>query len=181
MPDAERKKKRYATCDAKRRRREERCTLPAGWGTDHPGTGRCKYHGGCSPIKHGLYSKVAGPQLRQAIEQVRASGVDKYDLSPEIELVRAKLLVAVESPKAIQPGFLEPVIDALGRIAKRAHEMEHGQKFVLDIHGIEFVIQQIIGIIEHHVKDSDTRAAIGRDLSRIRLSPDRGAIASRVR
>jgi hypothetical protein len=25
------------------------CTRPAGWGTPHPGTGRCKFHGGCSP------------------------------------------------------------------------------------------------------------------------------------
>lgn len=25
------------------------CGQPAGWGTDHPGVGRCKYHGGCTP------------------------------------------------------------------------------------------------------------------------------------
>lgn len=25
------------------------CTRPAGWGTDHPGSGRCKLHGGKTP------------------------------------------------------------------------------------------------------------------------------------
>lgn len=29
----------------------ERCSLPAGWGTDHPGIGKCKLHGG-STITH---------------------------------------------------------------------------------------------------------------------------------
>lgn len=36
-------------CGAKRRGKTETCTRPAGWGTDHPGAGRCKYHGGCAP------------------------------------------------------------------------------------------------------------------------------------
>jgi hypothetical protein len=26
-----------------------KCTMAAGWGTDHPGIGRCKWHGGCTP------------------------------------------------------------------------------------------------------------------------------------
>jgi len=33
------------TCDAQNRDGEP-CGLPAGWGTDHPGEGRCKHHGG---------------------------------------------------------------------------------------------------------------------------------------
>lgn len=33
-------------CGAKKRQTEGTCERPAGWGTDHPGTGRCKLHGG---------------------------------------------------------------------------------------------------------------------------------------
>lgn len=33
-------------CGAKKRQGEGSCTQVAGWGTDHPGTGRCKLHGG---------------------------------------------------------------------------------------------------------------------------------------
>ncbi|MGH9046763.1 MAG: hypothetical protein ACRDVW_05550 [Acidimicrobiales bacterium] len=33
-------------CGARKRQSEGICTLAAGWGTSHPGTGRCKLHGG---------------------------------------------------------------------------------------------------------------------------------------
>ena len=36
-------------CGAKRRRSNERCRRPAGWKTEHPGTGRCVLHGGSTP------------------------------------------------------------------------------------------------------------------------------------
>lgn len=39
--------KRY--CGGKLRKRDGTCTRPPGWGTDHPGAGRCKLHGGKSP------------------------------------------------------------------------------------------------------------------------------------
>lgn len=40
-----------ALCGAKRRQGEEgaTCRRPAGWGTDHVGTGPCKLHGGSTP------------------------------------------------------------------------------------------------------------------------------------
>jgi hypothetical protein len=38
-------------CEAVRRKRTDgaKCTLPAGWGTDHVGIGACKLHGGATP------------------------------------------------------------------------------------------------------------------------------------
>jgi hypothetical protein len=36
-------------CGGKKRQGEGTCTQPAGWGTPHPGAGRCKLHGGCAP------------------------------------------------------------------------------------------------------------------------------------
>lgn len=36
-------------CGAKTTRGEGTCQLSAGHGTDHPGVGRCKFHGGCTP------------------------------------------------------------------------------------------------------------------------------------
>ena len=37
-----------AECGAKKKQNRGLCTRPAGWGTTHKGTGRCKNHGGCS-------------------------------------------------------------------------------------------------------------------------------------
>lgn len=38
-------KKTYRTCGATNRKGDP-CTRPAGWGTSHPGSGKCKLHGG---------------------------------------------------------------------------------------------------------------------------------------
>jgi hypothetical protein len=46
-PGADGTGRRY--CGAKRTRGEGRCTRPAGWGTDHPGYGSCKWHAGSTP------------------------------------------------------------------------------------------------------------------------------------
>jgi len=36
-------------CGGKKRQGEGTCRKPAGWGTPHPGIGRCKLHGGSTP------------------------------------------------------------------------------------------------------------------------------------
>lgn len=48
-------------CGAKKRQGEGDCHRPAGWGTSHPGIGRCKLHGGSTPdqIKHVNGQKAA--------------------------------------------------------------------------------------------------------------------------
>lgn len=56
-----------ARCGAKTRQ-GGRCTLASGWGTPHPGTGRCKWHGGSMPthVKAAVkdeYRKLLGVEL----------------------------------------------------------------------------------------------------------------------
>lgn len=41
------KKKKYVICGAKNKKGGI-CSRPAGWGTNHPGSGKCKLHGGAS-------------------------------------------------------------------------------------------------------------------------------------
>lgn len=65
------------------------CTQRAGWGTDHPGTGRCKLHGGSStgpPPKHGRYMKVRR-QLKEKYQHF-LKDPNPIDLSDEIALLR---------------------------------------------------------------------------------------------
>jgi hypothetical protein len=39
----------FGLCGAKKLKGGGKCEMPAGWGTTHPGTGRCKWHGGSTP------------------------------------------------------------------------------------------------------------------------------------
>jgi hypothetical protein len=64
------------------------CRRPSGWGTDHPGVGRCKLHGGASPIKSGRYSKIKRESLRQLIAEHEADP-DPLNIFPELAAARA--------------------------------------------------------------------------------------------
>lgn len=61
-------------CGGKRKQSPGTCTRPAGWGTDHPGIGKCKLHGGSTTNhqRHAAHEKarrvVAGLNLRREID-----------------------------------------------------------------------------------------------------------------
>jgi hypothetical protein len=57
-----------------------KCQRPAGWGTENL-TGRCKLHGGATPIKHGRYSQIKRTRVKELYEEFRQD--------PEVALLRA--------------------------------------------------------------------------------------------
>jgi hypothetical protein len=67
-------------CGAKKKLSTKTCMHPAGWGTDHIGTGKCKLHGGSLVTaqkgnqharKHGIYSTIfKTDELDEAAEMV---------------------------------------------------------------------------------------------------------------
>ncbi|MGP3914352.1 hypothetical protein [Nonomuraea sp. 10N515B] len=57
------------------------CTQPAGWGTDHPGIGRCKLHGGSTP------NHVAAARLEQARRDVATYGLP-VEIEPGLALLQ---------------------------------------------------------------------------------------------
>lgn len=80
----------------RKRRTDQPCTQPAGWGTDHAGTGRCKLHGGANtgrPIEHGKYSRYAVlkskdvAKLREHFE----ADPDPLDLKPDVIELRVRI------------------------------------------------------------------------------------------
>lgn len=66
------------------------CKRPSGDRTDHLGQGRCKWHGGSSPIKTGLYSKVIRSDMAELITLFE-NQEDPWDLTSEISTARAFL------------------------------------------------------------------------------------------
>ena len=62
-------------CGAKRHGSTETCTLPAGWGTAHVGTGRCRKHMGNTP-------NVARAAAREQAEQEAREVLARLDVRP---------------------------------------------------------------------------------------------------
>lgn len=76
------------TCNALTRSTGVLCNLPAGHGTNHPGQGRCKNHGGAVPIKSGRYSLIKRDRIRELIEKCE-NMEDPLNLTPEVAALRA--------------------------------------------------------------------------------------------
>jgi hypothetical protein len=69
-------------------RRGSQCTQVAGWGTDHPGVGPCKLHGGATPSRHGRYSGIQREALRDLIAK-HETDPDPLNLLPDLAALRA--------------------------------------------------------------------------------------------
>lgn len=80
-------------CGGKRKNRPECCRRPAGWGTDHPGIGRCKLHGGSTP------SHQASARAEQArrTEAEALAALARLDLPPMTDPLTALGRLAAES------------------------------------------------------------------------------------
>ena len=85
-------------CGAETRQAEARyptCHRPSGWGTDHPGEGKCKLHGGASRITHGRYASIQRPRLRELIAEHEADP-DPLNIYPELAAARALFVDFIE-------------------------------------------------------------------------------------
>lgn len=78
----------FPRCGAQRKHGRGPCRNYAGKGTDHVGRGRCKYHGGATPIKHGRYSTVSDQRLSELMDELEDDPVP-LDVSRELILARA--------------------------------------------------------------------------------------------
>lgn len=74
-------------CGAAKKQSAGTCTQAAGWGTDHPGFGRCKLHGGCTPTGSKAAAEQEGRYLLGALV-TPAAPVD----DPGVELRRIAAL-----------------------------------------------------------------------------------------
>lgn len=75
-------------CGAKAKSTGQTCQKSAGWGTDHRGAGRCRIHGGATPITHGRYSSIKRPSWVERVERFKADP-DPLNLLDEVALLRA--------------------------------------------------------------------------------------------
>jgi hypothetical protein len=74
-------------CGAKTRKGTP-CDHLAGYQTPHPGRGRCKFHGGLTPVKHGRYSSLRLGTLSDLIEEFKKDP-EPLNIFPELAAARA--------------------------------------------------------------------------------------------
>lgn len=161
------------------------CKKPAGWGTEHNGTGRCKLHGGSSlgrPIEHGLYSKKMKSSLqRQLADLVKhPSFKHLYEEFGIMKLAMANLLdgldedffkeifvektvfckkcggsVFVNTEEFKKFAMVLDIIERMGRTYDRITKAEINLKKVITLPQLQYIYRQIAKIVLDVVKDKE--------------------------
>ena len=186
--------KRY--CGGKLKQRDGTCTRPPGWGTDHPGAGRCKLHGGCAP------SGRAAAAVEAATLAVKTYGLPR-DISPtdalleEVRYTAGHVAWLREKVREIEDqdlvwGRTEEVDRGSGEFA--GIDVTHAAKpnMWLELYYRErahlvAVTKAAIsaGIEERRVKLAEAQGALLNDvirriLARLSLSPEQSALVPMV-
>jgi hypothetical protein len=123
-PAAEGPKHRY--CGAKRTRGEERCTRPAGWGTDHPGYGSCKFHAGSTPNgRAAARVEMARDSLERLGVAATATPVNPVELLGDLIDQSAAIVAYLREQVAALPAVLtadgtHPLVRLYGQERDRA-------------------------------------------------------------
>lgn len=163
----------YTVCGA-RNRELIPCANRAGKGTDHVGSGRCKYHGGnnqnvtAKQYKHGRFSKIKAdhPMLREKMEQLSGDN-DVFDLRNEILKIRAIAEIMADQEEWLATAKM--AVD-VSKIIERLHNIEVGRRYVISIENVGVIINAVQEAIFRHVPDEYTRHLIAQELSSTRLS-----------
>jgi len=160
------------TCDATNREGDP-CGLPAGWGTDHVGDGRCKLHGGASlrgednpAFKHGLFSDYLGEEDRKAAETLT-----EYDDAEKLEelinwrLARLRRYLR-EMAEEERMSFWDAFRDVVDATEEVSDEEIRALAQMLDKNTRS--VQQEIDLVRKLIKDHDSIAGDGNGLGTLR-------------
>jgi len=149
----------------------DRCKQPAGFGTDHIGVGMCKYHGGATPLKHGRYSKYTKGTLTTKFDEFM-NDPQLCDLHDEIAGMRAMIASYIEKKETVDDkdvAIMVALIDGVRKLIETKNKVEVGEKLTIDVRGVNFIVQQIIEIINRNVQDARIREKIANDIKAIKV------------
>jgi len=171
------------------------CGQTAGWSTEHPGVGRCKFHGGSSagaPIVHGMYSKQLNSTLQAEVERI-ANDPNFLNLYEELAVAKAAFgdlmtkldlkmggdgnwWIAQEvtntgSKEVISPeaNLMLKMMETLGKTLERIVAAETKMQNTLTIRGIQMILAQIKTNINEHCGQCPIRANLKKGLNAIKI------------
>lgn len=157
-------------CGAKTRN-DTPCQREAGWGTNHFGEGKCRLHGGATPVKHGLYSKYSRHTLAETVQSL----LDDPELVNMRQQIAFKQALLLDRLSQLQSGmsefdmrFLADLSEKVSRDIERLNKIEHGEKYVLQIGEVQAIVQQITLIVHQEITDDRVVERIATRLQQLK-------------
>jgi len=151
--------------------REGYCKKPAGWGTYHNGTGRCRVHGGNNKSTHGLFAQHNMPSLKEAIASA-AKDPKTYLIDTQLALQQGSLNEFISWLENSADGeltdenrsMLLALSDLVSKTLERKARIESTQQHTMRIEALEPILNGVIETIRRFVPDEKTREAIAQAL-----------------
>lgn len=145
------------------------CRYPAGWGTSHPGKGRCKIHGGARHDPDQVRQPPVPRSLRQAVEE-RKRDPELLSLVNEIALLRAiqeRLELRLRESGEVDPNdpavaALLAITDKIGKLIERAHRIELERRRLVPADRVVEFMDRLVRAINMLVKDQEVIEALYR-------------------
>ncbi len=166
-------------CDSPRKRGQPPCQKPAGWGTRHPGVGRCRLHGGLQEsdnrFRHGLYSPVLKKYLAGKFDEWNRAAARATDLLEELEALRALATHTSDDEELDVDQFLHLVDRIIKSVAVQQRFEKQG---LVSLETVSRYLETIGIIIARHVKDRTALQAIEADLRKAPILMGGGTLAS---
>jgi hypothetical protein len=136
-----------------------RCKKPAGYGTDHLGNGKCKFHGGCSQFKggpqnpnykHGLNAEFRTTEEWEAFVEWRDhGGIKSAEVPEELEFLIWRCLRRLIDNSNLAPAVEADVIGKLTDALLKAQKYRGEEKtpdLNVNLHAREEIIGRLAGI-----------------------------------
>lgn len=115
------------------------CRLPAGWGTDHPGEGRCKLHGGKStgPKKHNNYKNAEKHGLfTKYIPEETMEIINKLETLDSLEMlwdnIKIQYAAIIRAQTIMEVKGKEDLVKEIKRMRDSGNEVEFEIQFAWD-------------------------------------------------
>ena len=135
------------------------CRRMAGHGTNHLGQGKCKYHGGCSPIKHGMYSTVVPVSWRASFQEA-LEAPDPKAMLEHIAVIDGFVLpaaIARGTKRLNIPDVPDPLetqlkaIDVKSKVLKRMADIQDRSKIKMTEKELSTFVLEIVSIVAEYV------------------------------
>ncbi|HRS26052.1 MAG TPA: hypothetical protein P5140_05865 [Methanofastidiosum sp.] len=132
------------------------CKMKAGWGTQHPGVGYCRKHGGVGrPIVTGLYLKYKpGEELKTLYQKAQELHVKQ--IQDHLETLRLIKVVVTELSQTVDlnPVRVDELLKSLTVLLKAEElQLKAQEKNMFTMEQVLSFVGQIIRIIEETVEE----------------------------
>lgn len=183
--------RRYRICGYPRfkDRPKLRCRLLAGFGTNHPGNGRCKFHDQEHSDIPYYFTVVKNAQrgLGLSVSEINELEPAMFDdkalsnLDEEILILRSILYKVMNSGRE-DPLAIESILDLIDKIvkAKQAKSKIETDKLLIDVRAIDDFVNKIIDVLKKNLGKAAYSEIMHEILGSIRL-PSNSAIDDLVK